>query len=442
MKQRIRVLFSVVLGGAMIVLVSLFLGYCRNSLLIGKASPLFDSGLPTPTFESRLATPTAEPKKSPTPTPSVGQTKPTPTPVGGGGREITFTVVSTVRLPMVKRQHPFELTYEGSKGNAGIDNSGLITPAAYYNWGILWNTYDTIVVRMIECLDDYSLFSRSYGGASFTDTVTATAQNDHKDYRGRVWLVLNEPDNRYSPNECGLKEIDGVAVYRSAITVAHRYTRTYNLIKNFDPSARVFVGGVLSIGESGPNQGRDWWSDFVGVISDAGQLDTIEGVHVHGYPGWSKSCPHEVKYGGDFPTAGDWCMPRTLQALEDWYSDFHVGKGLADQEIWVTEIGASSFCTDSTIVTSTSPHYDSLESYYGYSYTYAMTNPAYSDVVSNVMNRFQNWYDGEDNPGYDKLFWFHPYSEYASQEVQYWCTFMHNEDGTTLSAVGEDWTAW
>ena len=373
--------------------------------------------LGAPHFSSKLATPTP-PKEKPTPTP-------TPTKPGGGGDpKIDFTPTVTIHLPLGGKQHPYVLsnTYDAAcKGTAGVDNSTALTSEIYYSWHSTAEEIPNEQVRMVWCLADNYGFdtTRTWGAQAFTNAVTSTASADYKHYRGRVWLIFNEPDEKWE--QCGTKTIGESLVRHAPITSAQRYIELVDLVREHDPSARFAPGGLLVIGA---NEGKNWWSDFMYTITSTDRLDTVDIIHIHGYAEAEGSGGCDIDAHPDFPTAGGWCMDELFDVLDDWYDDYHVGFGLGDKEIWITEVGAMP-----------SKVREGLEDVYGANPGYS--SQAYTDVISNVMNVYQDWFASEENPGYDKILW------YVTQDgVANWCTELYSTTPSVLSPLGVDWEAW
>ena len=301
---------------------------------------------------------------------------------------------------------------------------------------------------MIWCLsgegEDLKGVNQRYGNANFTNTITSAAAADAAKFRGRAWLVLNEPD--LVASECGTEAVSGSSnqVYQEPEEIAARYVVVYDLIKAHDPTALVLVGGLMwpyvsADSDCGPTYGTEdsWWDEFISQTIALDRLDAVEGIHVHGYPEsvFVQGCT--VTGDGDFPTAGEWCVDEAVIGLTHWYTACITGKGIDVDEVWVTEIGAKE-----AVCTSLANHYD------GITYTHQMTNPAYTDVLSNVMNPFQTWFESVDNPGYTNIFWFMPFpfepkpDPWAEGLGKWWCDFLENENGDKLSVTGVDWRDW
>lgn len=152
-------------------------------------------------------------------------------------------------------------------------------------------------------------------------------------------MVFNEPDdyvgttggggqcgawpftgNPFDPNNQSPKVRDDPA------EAARRYSLVYDWIKDNDPNAKVFAGGILRLS----SVGRGWWNTFLNTFAFRNELYKVEGVHVHSYPDWSTGSERRDHY----------CMPERVQQLNTWYNSYHVGKGLGDRPIWITETGA------------------------------------------------------------------------------------------------------
>jgi hypothetical protein len=359
-----------------------------------------------------------------------------------------FTEPLTVTgyLPVVLYRHPLPLTY-GPKGLAGLDVFGLNSDHdVYYNWDIGPLALDPRRARMVWCVSDYHLYGYEYTWLSGTQTVTARGLNwqhaitmaatwDAAHVSGRVWLVLNEPDNGWGTpgaepddtGQCGVYPIHGhpddranlrqtPTISVSARWTADQYSLVYDWIKAHDPSARVFVGGLLALNTA---ETRDWWTEFVDQLADNGAKYKIEGVHIHSYPGWSTYWNSQCrKYSG-------WCLPRLATVLNDWYDNYHDDPdfGLGDREIWITEIGSAPWCHEG--------RWSGQE----------WSTSVFNSVRDNFMQPMTWWFTADSrwpydpgtpvNPGYDAMLWFVPWTEYNNAPDIWWCTFLQNENQGT-----------
>ena len=283
----------------------------------------FDSPLPRLASRSPIATPPPRPSL---PTSGVRPSQPTALP------RLTFlspleALQPRAYMPIVMRKYPLYLA-SGLKGIADADAANVLDYDIYYNWNVSKDTTDARFVRMVSCNDQ-----------SNADIVEA-AQNDvASGFVGRIWLIYNEPDD---PGQCGGHRTDPANpsspfIYDSAVYAAHYFSDVYDMIKGVDSNAHVFAGGLLWLNTQ---KTRNWWQDFVNTLRNEGKLYKLEGVHIHLYPYWTTStawytvggCPHNN------------CMPELAQVANDWYQQMHVGLGLVDRPIWITETGGLAFC--------------------------------------------------------------------------------------------------
>ncbi len=349
----------------------------------------------------------------PTPEPSLSPVE-TPAP--------TSTAASGVYLPFVIMDPPEVLTY-GPKGLAGADTLGLLGDSydAYTTWAVAPGVHDARLVRTVWCVSDYHLYPEN-GGLNTRDKIVQAAQADSGRVVGRVWLIFNEPDD--SVAQCGSFALTGdpfdranrsLKVREDPAETARRYSLVYDWIKTNDPNARVFAGGLLHLSAASTQR---WWLTFLETLAAEGALYKVEGVHVHSYPEWST--------GGS--CRGHFCVPEMAQALNAWYADFHVGQGLGDRPIWITEIGAG----DCNWYWSTRWH-----------------EAGWLKVRDGLMAPMSGWFAGDarwtyagtpTNPGYSAMFWFIPWWG-GKEGEQYWCTFLEDgrDGGRALTPLGEYW---
>jgi hypothetical protein len=170
------------------------------------------------------------------------------------------------------------------------------------------------------------------------------------------------------------------------------------------------------------NNTRWWWSEFLDTLEANGDLDKLEGVHVHAYSNLTTSsvrvdwpellwCPHEN------------CQPELAKALNDWYTDVHQADlRTRDLPIWITETGWLH-CTGEE------------------------GDPAvYLWVRDECMAPMAEWFYGHpgwsvsypgvpSNPGYDSIIWYH-----SRTTAGFWCTWLVDEDDA-LTPGGEYWNA-
>lgn len=196
----------------------------------------------------------------------------------------------------------------------------------------------------------------------------------HADYTngfaGRVWLIYNEPDD---PGQCNFADANAAADY---------YSSAYDLIKNNDPTARVFAGGLLWLNTS---YTRNWWITFVNRLSSTGKLHKLEGVHIHLYPKFSTATTRQMTN-----CATAYCVPELAQVANNWYETMHVALGLGDRPIWITETGwlGESSCSTQRV----------------------------TEIRDNFMQPWSQWFAGDSawpyngqvglNPGYDAVSWY------------------------------------
>lgn len=371
----------------------------------------------TPPSTGAPETPSAEPSPALTPFPS-----PLEPPVR--------TPEPRAFLPLILSNPLIALDY-GAKGLAGPDNQNLFGASydGYYTWAISPESNDARLARMVWCVSDYHLYG-DYGGPNFQALISRAAQADSRSVEGRVWLVFNEPDDHVgrpgAGGQCGVYPLTGdpfdrannsPTVRESPAEAALRYSLVYNWIKVSDPNARVFAGGLLRLHSPATQR---WWLTFLSTLASRDELYKVEGVHVHSYPEWSTGAGCQKSY----------CMPEMAQQLNAWYGNFHLGQGLGDRPIWITEIGAGD-CQR---------------------YGTARWNPqGWLTVRDGIMEPISWWFDDDPrwpyntiptNPGYSALHWFIPWWGGAEGEA-YWCTFLVDARGpaSTLTPLGEYWVA-
>jgi len=372
----------------------------------------------TPASEAAAETPAAETPlpESPLPTP-VPTLSPVETPLP--------TERAGVYLPLIIADPPLLLDY-GPKGLAGPDVFGLFGDDydSYLTWAVAPGIRDARLVRTVGCVSDYHLYPEN-GGLNYQEQIIQAARADRDQVDGRVWLIFNEPDD--SVAQCGSFALTGnpfdranrsLKVRQDPAEAARRYSLVYDWIKAHDPRARVFAGGLLHLRAAST---QEWWVTFLKTLDAEGALYKVEGVHVHSYPEWTTG-------GG---CLGHFCAPEMAQALNAWYADFHVGQGLADRPIWITEIGAGD-CN-----------------WYGGARWDAA---GWLRVRDGLMAPVSGWFAGDarwtyagtpTNPGYSAMFWFIPWWGGKAGE-QYWCTFLEDgrKSGGVLTPLGEYWKAW
>lgn len=326
---------------------------------------------------------------------------------------------SPVFLPLLTNDYPVRLTY-GEKGfgdawqNWRPPEQGSNLDALDYSWYYDWTfSYlperndDTKYVRMLWC--------QGLSPSDVNGNTVILADKARQDFingiQGRVWLVLNEPDDG---GQCGANTIPtyGGTFEDNPQGAARFFSDVYDVIKENDPHAIVFTGGLLWL--SSP-QTRAWWDIFVQTLVNDGELYKIEGVHIHLYPEFSNSSDRDFATSECSTTD---CVKDLAIVANDWYDQMHVQKGLGDRPIWLTEVGWL-LC--------------------------GSTNSAW--VNNNFVVPMTEWYSNNPNwdypsvptnPGFDAIAW---YATYTLAYDQQQCTFLLDSlgpDGET-TIVGESW---
>ncbi len=356
---------------------------------------------------------------------------------------LSATLTLSTYLPVALNDYPPYLLY-GERGLAGRDVYDLLGQDynAYYGWTVGPNINDVRFARMVWCVNDYYLYTLGYA-----NQITQAAQSDAGHVLGRVWLIFNEPENAWMSTtytntvngegwQCGDYPLEGNPPFPSFSNrrvadhpeeAAVRYSMIYDWIKNNDPTAKVFTGGLLWIHNT---QGRNWWITFINTLASRNELYKLEGVHIHGYPGWSTG-------GG---CASPYCIRELAQQFNTWYEAYHVGLGLGDLPIWITETDAASagnLCTQA-----------------GSPPTPTWNSQAWMTATNQIMKPLSWWFAGDTqwpytdvqtNPGYESVFWFIPGGSDPYIQ-QFWCSFL--EDGhlqgipPTLTPLGEYWRTY
>lgn len=330
---------------------------------------------------------------------------------------------------------PDLLSY-GPKGIGGGNTWGNLDYDVWYNWGVLQNNTDPALARMVYCPTDEMLYE-----LGDYQRIIDAAQNDYaNDLRGRVWLVFNEPDHPWS--ECGTKFFtpeSSELVQDDPEEAAVRYAFVYDTIKQYDPHARVFGGGLVFLNSTQPagDNTRWWWDTFLDTLEANDHLDKLKGVHVHAY---GKLTISPVRPEGSWeldPCPHENCFPELAQALNDWYSDVHeADPRTAGLPIWITETGWPT-CGDSG---------------------WDPGNPTqrqegYLWVRDNYAAPISEWFTGNpawntrypgmaSNPGYESIFWFVSYTTWKNMQYSWWCTFLNDyfsDPQGELTPAGEYW---
>lgn len=288
---------------------------------------------------------------------------------------------SVVYLPQIYRGYKTPMDYGVGGAPFTIDIDW------YYGWSVGAPVVGERFVRMIWCLND------AYLTVNLPLIIAAAKADTLRDRH--TWLVLNEPDFSGTPDSCG---------YYLTLTpeqTADRYAEVYTLIKSHDPQAFVYVGGIAGLSSAGS---RSWWTRFVSRLSATGKLYTVNGVHIHAYPCWSAPCGSE------------WGMPELIAALDHWYQNYHVGLGLGNRPVWITEVGAGPLCQ----------RFEPFDA------------AGWVAIRDNVMIPFKVWYESDANPGYDSAAWF---VSWWGGGLTWWCGFLVDARllPTTLTPLGLEW---
>jgi len=302
-------------------------------------------------------------------------------------------LVPKMYIPAVMKQRPTHLGY------AGYPTANL-PGMPFYAWSVGSDDLDPAAHRMVWCCDDENLIEDQ------ADIIAAAQADANMGGSGRVWLYLNEPDVW---SQCGGRRVYGAQndpansspfVKNAPELAALRFIQLHTLVISYDPSARFFVGGQSQLNSP---MAREWWSRFVNELWSTGELWRVSGVHVHAYPLWTT--------GRD---CGEWCMPELFAILNEWYQFGIIDKGLEGRPVWITETGNVPYCNN---------------------YAYG-DQRAYDDGLNYVMRPLMEWFDSE-NPGYDRLYWFLPFSPSLPEEAVWWCGFLDNDGITPL---GMEWS--
>ncbi|MBE2224302.1 MAG: hypothetical protein IAF02_22370 [Anaerolineae bacterium] len=319
-----------------------------------------------------------------------------------------FFLVFYRKPPPAETAVPFHMSY-GPKGIGDAwQNGGLFKPAVnlehltydwYYDWSFSYQpqrSADPKYVRMVWCdaIQETDVYGQPH-------TIAEIAQDDFQNGRsGRVWLVYNEPD---APGvQCG------ETFANDPVAAAQHYSAVYDMIKENDPHARVFAGGLLWLSSQ---ETRIWWWSFIDTLALAGELDKIEGVHIHLYPTITDQ-PVRGEYGDPATCQDGRCLVSLVQAANDWYQHIHVGSGLGDRPIWITEAGWL-FCD-------------------GYDHAWIEHN--FMKPLSQWFTRDPAWPhpDISTNPGYTAIAW------YVTRDPDWFpCTYLL--DNAAPTPLGHFW---
>jgi hypothetical protein len=425
----------------MVALIGLCLIWALAGQSKASAGLAFDSPLRPPYTPNPIRTPGAE--ASPTPAPTLGAFvsplstpiplvvpfirpyygPPTPGPYVPSATATPRPAVPRapgsrlVFLPAVMNNFPTYLTY-GPKGigdawqNWQPGRSGTNMQALDYQWYYDWTFnylpqrgQDPRYVRMIWCNETTGI---DINGV--THSITDMARADYNaGLSGRVWLIYNEPDD---PIQC-------TAFLGDAPAAARHFEMVYDMIKAGDPSAHVFAGGLLWLKTA---ETQTWWSNFITTLKNDGALYKLEGVHIHLYPYFSTSDQRQSP-GGCLNVN---CAAKLAQVANDWYMQQHVGLGIGDRPIWITEMG---WLWDPTTRTN----------------CYNMSKDWIRD---NFMRPMSQWFARDPawpyvaqaglNPGYDGVAW------YVTWDDPFPCTHLLNNLGanSTPTSLGTFWNGF
>jgi hypothetical protein len=154
----------------------------------------------------------------------------------------------------------------------------------FYDWKTRYQPQyekDPRYVRMIWC----SGFDvKDIAGASFSLQAVAKADFDAR-LRGRIWLLLNEPDVK---NQCGRTWLD------KPKEAADYFIEASKRIKQGDPHAKIYAAGLVWLRTK---VAKAWWTSFIDQLKAKGELQRLEGMHMHMYPFVSTS-PTQGQYVG------------------------------------------------------------------------------------------------------------------------------------------------
>lgn len=328
-------------------------------------------------------------------------------------------ISSTVYAPLVTNAI-YQLTY-GKKGVADSwkawqqkkpepgTNLGVLDYEWFYDWKFSYlpeRNSDPRYVRMFYCRNPEGFWELDIHDVKrYVDEI---ARSDYEQgFRGRVWLIYNEPD--YWWKQCNFPDASAAADY---------FSDAYDLIKSNDPSAKVFAAGLLWLNTQ---ETRAWWTTFVTRLSNTGRLYKLEGVHVHLYP-WHSTAPTQVAQKVD-DCATPYCLLELAQVANAWYQTMHVGLGLGDRPIWITETGILGMNN--------------------------CTTEQYETLRDGFMQPWSQWFAGDSNwpytsqvdtnPGYDAIAW------YATRSVyDFDCSYLLDAVGSAgqPTPIGVFWNAY
>lgn len=384
----------------------------RASRFLGKAAAAVTIGVVC--ILSALLFGQSQAAQEPRPSPlseAAGRRGPQAVPLNGAPAPVLW-------LPLVLRGYPSPY---GFKGIAGPSYEDLFGRLPNYAWSFGDCSEPIGYARMYDYRD---LFMTE----PYLANLGALAECDYNNgVLGRVWLIGSKPDANWTICTWGAYSITvgGVPTYTCAVprVAATHYHTIYQTIKNNDPNAQVFAGGILHTGQSSaPNckNGRWWWGQFIDELGDDGWLDEVEGVHITMSPGATSTCPnHWPKPGYE----DEWCMDRAIADTEAWYDDLHVGLGLGDRPIWITEAGCLTFAGDLN----------------DYSLTHG-EEATWELCRDEVMVPMTEWFDGQ--AAYTALYWYASHSTYSHSTYSplKWTQFLVT--GTQLTPLGTFWNEW
>lgn len=163
-----------------------------------------------------------------------------------------------------------------------------------------------------------------------------------------------------------------------AYLTADEYARVYNIIKEEDPSARVFCCGQYYAVST------QWWEHFMDrfrYLRDYGGYQSLafDGIHVHVYPyTGSTRCENTLELSIVF----DSCLKTDL--ISYWNSVHQPYTETRDIPLWITEYGYL----------------------YGGTINAATPTPSINNVRTGLMQRMVGFLASTENPGYYQVSWF------------------------------------
>ena len=302
----------------------------------------------------------------------------------------------------------------GSLRGMGGDNAdnNLVDHDLRYNWNLspgFSNTElpanDPAFVRMISC-------EHGIGASPIPATAGSASEWDAANgFADRKWLIFNEPDDAH---QCGRS----VPMRTDGAYAATRFIEYATAIREGNATAQIFVGGMLNISS---DTTRGWWVDFLDALEattygDGTALSLFDGVHVHGYPEFSRPCLDNL----------DTCAGAVAEALNDYHRDVHEADArTSGKPLWLTEIGWL--------------HYGHVPG------DDAVAKRAW--VRAHFLRPMIRWFEAlPDSPaatnrGYDAMFWFYLSDNWGGDATA--ATALTTFDGSahSLTSLGEEWNA-